>query len=253
VPKIVLWSMLAAGLGLAVATVTAQNPEGGKPKAEEAREAPTPAADAPKAALPSEPSPEAKRKALLDPKSAEINQQAPPTYTVKFETSKGDFIVAVHRDWAPAGADRFYNLVRMGYYDDVRFFRVISGFMAQVGINGDPALNAVWKDAAIKDDPVTQSNTRGRVTFAMRGTPNSRTTQIFINYANNSSLDQQRFAPFGEVIEGMEVVDSLYAGYGEGAPRGGGPDQGKIQSNGNAYLKMRFPKLDYIKRAYLIG
>ncbi len=179
---------------------------------------------------------------------ASLNETAPATYKVKFDTSKGTFVVEVHRDWAPNGADRFYNLVKNGYYNDTRFFRVISGFMVQFGINGDPKLNRVWRDANIKDDPVRASNKRGTITFATAG-PDTRTTQVFINFANNSGLDDQGFAPFGEVISGMEVVDSLYAGYGEGAPRGDGPDQSLIQSQGNAYLKKDFSRLDYIKTA----
>jgi peptidyl-prolyl cis-trans isomerase A (cyclophilin A) len=175
-------------------------------------------------------------------------EQAPPVYKVKFETTKGDFTVEVHRDWAPKGADRFYNLVKSGFYDNVRFFRVLSGFMAQFGINGDPALMAKWRNAPITDDPVKQHNTRGMVTFATAG-PNTRTTQMFINYADNSQLDGMGFAPIGKVVSGMAVVDKLYAGYGEGAPRGAGPDQQRMQMEGNAYLAKAFPKLDYIKKA----
>jgi len=179
---------------------------------------------------------------------AALNEQAPATYKVKFDTSKGPFVVEVHRDWAPRGADRFYNLVKNGFYNNARFFRVISGFMVQFGINGDPAISAHWRGARIGDDPVKQSNTRGLITFATAG-PNTRTTQVFINYANNSTLDGQGFAPFGQVISGMNVVDALYSGYGEGAPSGAGPEQGRVQSEGNAYLTSQFPKLDYIKSA----
>jgi len=179
---------------------------------------------------------------------ASLNEKAPATYKVKFDTSKGAFVVEVHRDWAPNGADRFYNLVKNGFYNDARFFRVISGFMVQFGINGNPQLSKVWRDANIKDDPVKASNKRGMITFATAG-PDTRTTQVFINFGNNAGLDDQGFAPFGQVISGMEVVDSLYAEYGEGAPRGDGPDQGLVQSQGNAYLKNDFPKLDYIKSA----
>ena len=179
---------------------------------------------------------------------ASLNEKAPATYKVKFDTSKGSFVVEVHRDWAPNGADRFYNLVKSGFYNDTRFFRVISGFMVQFGINGDPKLSQVWRDANIKDDPVKASNKRGYITFATAG-PDTRTTQVFINFGNNAGLDDQGFAPFGQVISGMEVVDALYAVYGEGAPRGDGPDQGLVQSQGNAYLKKDFPKLDYIKTA----
>ncbi len=182
---------------------------------------------------------------------ASLNEKAPATYKVKFDTSKGTFVLEVHHDWAPNGADRFYNLVKNGYYTDARFFRVISGFMVQFGINGDPKLNGVWRDANIKDDPVKASNKRGTITFATAG-PNTRTTQVFINFGNNAGLDDQGFAPFGQVISGMEVVDSLFADYGEGAPRGEGPDQGLIQSQGNAYLKKDFPKLDYIKMATIV-
>ena len=177
---------------------------------------------------------------------ASLNEKAPATYKVKFDTSKGSFVVEVHRDWAPNGADRFYNLVKSGFYNDARFFRVISGFMVQFGINGDPKLSQVWRDANIKDDPVKSSNKRGYITFATGG-PDTRTTQVFINFGNNAGLDDQGFAPFGQVISGMEVVDALYAVYGEGAPRGDGPDQSLVQSQGNAYLKKDFPRLDYIK------
>jgi peptidyl-prolyl cis-trans isomerase A (cyclophilin A) len=175
-------------------------------------------------------------------------EQAPATYKVKFDTTKGDFTVEVHRDWAPKGADRFYNLVKSGFYDNVRFFRVLSGFMAQFGINGDPALMAKWRNTPITDDPVKQHNTRGTVTFATAG-PNTRTTQMFVNYGDNSQLDGMGFAPIGKVTSGMNVVDKLYAGYGEGAPRGAGPDQQRMQMEGNAYLTKSFPKLDYIKKA----
>jgi peptidyl-prolyl cis-trans isomerase A (cyclophilin A) len=179
---------------------------------------------------------------------ASLNEKAPATYKVKFDTSKGAFVVEVHRDWAPNGADRFYNLVKNGFYNDARFFRVISDFMVQFGINGNPKISAVWRDANIKDDPVKASNKRGYITFATAG-PDTRTTQVFINFANNAGLDDQGFAPFGQVISGMDVVDSLYSGYGEGAPQGHGPNQGVVQSMGNAYLDKAFPKLDYIKTA----
>jgi cyclophilin family peptidyl-prolyl cis-trans isomerase len=184
--------------------------------------------------------------------SAAPADAAPATYRARFETSAGTFVIEVHRDWAPHGADRFYELVKGRYYDGQRFFRVLSGFMAQFGIHGDPKISAAWRERSIPDDPVVQSNTRGMVTFATAG-PNTRTTQIFINYANNASLDGQGFAPFGRVVEGMEVVDRLFAGYGEGAPRGQGPDQGRIQAEGNAYLKRAFPKLDYVKQATIVA
>jgi peptidyl-prolyl cis-trans isomerase A (cyclophilin A) len=183
---------------------------------------------------------------LSDP--ASLNEQAPPTYKAKFETSKGPFVIEVQRDWAPNGADRFYNLVKSGFFDNTRFFRVIPGFMVQFGINGDPNIAAAWRDANIKDDPVKQSNARGMVTFATAG-PNTRTTQVFVNFGSNDFLDSQGFSPFGKVVSGMEVVDSLYSGYGEGAPGGQGPNQGLIQQQGNAYLGQGFPKLDYVNKA----
>ena len=176
--------------------------------------------------------------------------QTPSTYTVELDTTKGAVVIEVNRDWAPVGADRFYELVEKGYYTDVAFFRVISGFMAQVGISGDPALNAEWRAKRIQDDPVKASNTRGTVTFATSG-PNSRTTQFFINFGDNSRLDGMGFAPFGKVKD-MAPVDALYDGYGEGAPRGRGPSQARMQAEGNAYLRESFPKLDYIKSAKII-
>ena len=182
---------------------------------------------------------------------ASLNEKAPAVYKVKFDTSKGNFVIEVHRDWAPNGADRFYNLVKNGFYNDARFFRVISDFMVQFGINGNPKVSQVWQDANIPDDQPKQSNTRGMVTFATAG-PNTRTTQVFINFGNNASLDDQGFSPFGEVTSGMDVVDSLYAGYGEGSPKGHGPNQGIVQSLGNAYLEKAFPKLDYIKTATIV-
>ena len=177
-----------------------------------------------------------------------LRETAPATYKASFETSKGTFVVDVHRDWAPNGADRFYNLVKNGFYDGVRFFRVLDGFMAQFGINGDPQVSAKWREARIPDDPVKQSNRRGFITYAMAG-PNTRTSQVFINYGDNSALDRQGFAPFGQVTSGMNVVDALHNGYGEGAPRGQGPDQGRVQMEGNAYLTKSFPRLDFVKKA----
>ncbi|HZP69263.1 MAG TPA: peptidylprolyl isomerase [Pseudolabrys sp.] len=179
---------------------------------------------------------------------AGLREQAPAAYKARFDTTKGVFVVEVTRAWAPKGADRFYNLVKNGFYDNVRFFRVISGFMVQFGINGDPGIMARWRAAQIPDDPVTQSNTRGMITFATAG-PNTRTSQVFINFGDNSQLDKMGFAPFGRVISGMNVVDSINAEYGEGAPRGRGPDQSRIQNEGNAYLTKEFPRLDYIRKA----
>ncbi len=188
-------------------------------------------------------------RALSNP--AALNEQAPPVYKAKFDTSKGTFVVEVHRDWAPIGADRFYNLVKNGFYDNTRFFRVIEGFMAQFGVNGDPKVSAVWRESRIKDDPVKVSNKRTFVTFATAG-PNTRTTQVFVSYGDNSNLDSQGFSPFGQVVSGMKFVDSLYSGYGEGAPGGRGPSQPRFQSEGNAYLASSFPNLDYIKKATIV-
>jgi peptidyl-prolyl cis-trans isomerase A (cyclophilin A) len=177
-----------------------------------------------------------------------LTEKAPAKYKVKFATTKGDFVVEVHRDWAPQGADRFYNLVKNGFYDGTKFFRVIKGFMVQFGIHGDPGVNTVWHDARIKDDPVKESNRRGYITFATAG-PDTRTTQVFINYADNGRLDTMGFSPFGKVLTGQNVVDSLYGEYGEGAPSGQGPNQDTMQREGNAYLERAFPKLDAIKTA----
>ena len=168
---------------------------------------------------------------------------APATFRATFDTSAGTFVVVVHRDWAPAGADRFYNLVKQGFFDNCRFFRVVPSFMVQFGINGDPAVSAAWNQAMLPVDRVLQSNTRGRITFAMAGQPTTRTTQVFINFADNSRLDADGFAPFGEVVTNMAVVDAIFSGYGES------PDQGGIEAEGNAYLLKSFPKLDYIKKA----
>ena len=179
---------------------------------------------------------------------AALNEKAPDTYKANFDTSKGSFTITVNRAWAPLGADRFYNLVKNGFYDDARFFRVIEGFMVQVGIHGNPTIAKAWVGARIQDDPVKQSNRRGFVSFATAG-PNTRTTQFFINYGNNTNLDRMGFAPFGEVTAGMDVVDQLYSAYGEGAPSGKGPDQGRLQAEGNAYLNKQFPRLDFIKAA----
>jgi peptidyl-prolyl cis-trans isomerase A (cyclophilin A) len=179
---------------------------------------------------------------------AALKEQAPATYKANFDTSKGLIVIEVNRDWAPNGADRFYNLVKNGFYDDARFFRVISGFMVQFGIHADPKLSAVWRSATIPDDQVKQSNKRGYITYATSG-PNSRTSQVFINFADNGPLDRQGFSPFGQVTAGMTVVDSLFSGYGEGAPPGRGPSQGRIQTEGNAYLTKDFPNLDYVKKA----
>jgi len=185
------------------------------------------------------------------PPSTPADAASPDSFRVKFATTKGDFTVQVNRAWAPKGADRFYRLVKEGYFKDVRFFRVLPGFMAQFGLSGDPALNAKMDSQRIPDDPVTQSNKRGMLTFATAG-PNTRSSQFFINYGDNASLDVQGFAPFGRVLDGMKVVDAMYGGYGEGAPGGAGPSQDSIAAKGNEYLRRAFPKLDYIKSATIV-
>jgi|SRR5580704_15323959 peptidyl-prolyl cis-trans isomerase A (cyclophilin A) len=182
--------------------------------------------------------------AELDPSLA--TAQAPEVFLADFTTTKGDFVIEVHRSWAPHGADRFYNLVKLGFYDDTRFFRAIPDFMVQFGIPGDPQVSPKWQNASIPDDPVTQSNLRGFVSFAQTGRPNSRSTQVFISYGNHPRLDASGFAPFAKIARGMDVVDSLYKGYGEGAPNGSGPSQDRIQSEGNGYLDKEFPELDHI-------
>lgn len=168
---------------------------------------------------------------------------APEVFRVKFDTSKGVFVVEAHRAWAPNGADRFYDLVKQKFFDDTRFFRVVKGFMVQFGISGDPKTAESWRAKMIPDDPVKEGNVRGNISFAMAG-PGTRTTQVFINFADNSqSLDPQGFAAFGRVVSGMDVVDQINSQYGES------PDQGRIQAEGNDYLKQAFPNLDYIKTA----
>lgn len=177
--------------------------------------------------------------------------RAPETFRVRFETSRGPFVVEAHRSWSPHGVDRFYQLVSSGFYDGVRFFRVIPGFVAQFGIHGDPAVAAAWENMVIPDDSVVQSNIRGTISFATAG-PNTRTTQLFINYRDNVALDRIGFSPIATVIEGMDVVDSLYGGYGDGPPDGRGPDQGRITREGNRYLEREFPKLDFIRTARIV-
>ena len=192
------------------------------------------------------------QKELATPNDEALKAPSPDIYKIKFETNEGDIIVEVHRDWSPIGADRLYHLVSYHFYDGVRFFRVIKGFMAQFGYHGDPEIGNVWKAKTFPDDPVKESNLRGYMTFAKSAMPNSRSTNLFINYKDNSFLDNTGFSPVGKVIEGMEVVDKLYGGYGEGAPSGQGPSQAKIMQEGNTYLKRSFPELDYIKRARII-
>jgi peptidyl-prolyl cis-trans isomerase A (cyclophilin A) len=192
---------------------------------------------------PSEPT--AKKEAAAPAKK----ETAPDVFTVNLDTSKGPVAIEVHRDWAPIGADQFYSLVKTGFYDGDRFFRVVRNFVVQFGINGDPKANRLWANASLPDDPVTQHNRRGMVTFATAG-PNTRSTQVFINLKDNSAaLDKSGFAPFGKVTTGMDVVDSFYNSYGDMAPRGQGPDATQIEVQGNEYLASHFPRLDYIKKA----
>ena len=188
---------------------------------------------------------EVDNEALMDPANAAMNQQAPDQFDVEFNTSKGIFVVAATRDLAPNGVDRFYNLVKAGFYNECRFFRVVPNFMAQFGFHGDPEVTKVWFNASIPDDPRKESNTRGKITFATRG-PNTRTTQLFINFKDNSYLDGQGFTPFGEISKGMDVVDSIHSGYGEK------PNQQQIGIKGNRYLNKIFPDLDYIISARVI-
>ena len=235
--------LIAAGIFSAAIPASAQTGTAApaKPKSSTAQKT-TPAKTAP--------SPAAKTydRALLRP--ALLKDKAPETYQVKFETSKGDFTVSVTRAWAPLGADRFYDLAKHHFFDNESFFRVLKGFVAQFGISAYPPVNAVWEKATIKDDPVTESNKKYFLTFATAG-PNTRTTQLFINLADNPRLDTMGFAPFGQVTDGMNVVDTLYADYGEGAPGGSGPNQDEIQKQGKPYLDKNFPKLDYIKTTTL--
>ena len=235
--------LIAAGIFSAAIPASAQTGTAApaKPKSSTAQKT-TPAKTAP--------SPAAKTydRALLRPSL--LKDKAPETYQVKFETSKGDFTVSVTRAWAPLGADRFYDLAKHHFFDNESFFRVLKGFVAQFGISAYPPVNAVWEKATIKDDPVTQSNKKYFLTFATAG-PNTRTTQLFINLADNPRLDTMGFAPFGQVTDGMNVVDTLYADYGEGAPGGSGPNQDEIQKQGKPYLDKNFPKLDYIKTTTL--
>ena len=185
----------------------------------------------------------AARASLLNP--ASLRARAPELFKAQFITTKGDIVVEVHRDWAPLGADRFYNLVKAGFFTNAAFFRVVPGFVVQFGLNASPAVNKVWEHANIKDDPVKGSNTRGTLVFATAGA-NTRTTQLFINFGNNAALDGMGFAPFGTVTQGMDVVDTIYSGYGER------PDQGKITDEGDAYISKNFPMIDKIKAAKIL-
>ena len=189
------------------------------------------------------------KQVLLNPELAFWKETAPTVFKARFQTTKGDFVIEAHRDWAPIGADRFYNLVRAGFFDDSRLYRIRAGFIAQFGLPGNPEITQIWKDLAMQDDPVKQSNKRGFIAYAMTG-PDTRTTQLYISTIDNSRLDAQGFAPIGRVVEGMAVVDSLYSGYDEeagGGMRGG--KQGKILQYGNAHLDKEFPKLDRLEKA----
>lgn len=240
--------LLVITLGLGLVAVGC----GGEDPAPEANAANAPAANRPAPVAPEVTTPPAADAApadlnpLLNPSSPAINLTAPERFRVLLDTTKGEVTIEVHREWAPLGADRFYSLVRNGFYDGTRFFRVMSGFVAQFGISGDPDVSAVWRDAAIPDDADRESNHRGRITFATGG-PNSRTTQLFINLGDNLNLDLRGFPPFGEVVDGMAAVQSLYSGYGET------PNQGRIQSQGNRYLERDFDRLDYIRTARIVG
>ncbi len=179
------------------------------------------------------------------------SEPTPSVFRIRFETNKGPFVAEVRREWSPHGADRFYDLVRFRFYDGARFFRALKGFVVQFGIAADPRLEAQWRASVILDDPPKQSNQRGTLTFATSG-PNSRTTQVFVSLSDNGRLDSRGFTPFGEVVEGMEVFDRLYFGYGDGPPRGSGPDQEKIETQGNQYLERDFPRLDFIRTARIV-
>ena len=184
--------------------------------------------------------------AAPQPTAAQVSdEQAPPTFRARFETSQGPFVIEVQREWAPIAADRFYTLVRRGFYDDARFFRVLNGFMAQFGLNGDPKIQGEYALANLLDEPSKQSNLRGFVSFAKESSPNTRYTMVFINFKDNSYLDAEGFAPFGQVVSGMQIVEKLYSGYG----RQNVPDQRRIKSEGNAYLTAEYPRLDFIKTA----
>jgi peptidyl-prolyl cis-trans isomerase A (cyclophilin A) len=191
----------------------------------------------------------APRRTLFSP--AALDETAPAVFKARFTTTQGDFVVEIDRSWAPRGADRFYNLVKNGFFDNASFFRVLPGFIVQFGVHANPRVSAVWSNATIKDDPAKHSNLKGTITFATAG-PSTRTTQLFVNLADNPDLDSMGFAPLGNVVQGMEVIMQLYGGYGEGAPEGQGPDQNRIQREGKPYLDKLFPKLDSIKTATIV-
>ena len=181
-------------------------------------------------------------------KPAAVAEHAPEVYRVNLDTTKGAVIIEVTRNWAPLGADRFYELVKSGFFDGARFFRVVRNFVVQFGISGDPKVTERWNNTEFPDDPVKESNVKGTITFATRG-PATRTTQVFINLRDNAMLDTQGFAPFGKVVSGMDAVEDFYKAYGDMPPSGEGPDPQRIQREGNQYLESHFPRLDYIKKA----
>ena len=259
-------SVLATGCKKEEAPAPAPAPAAEAPKAEPTPEAPKPAepaaapsptvapgpAPAPGAPTPTDAAKPAEgaaatstHPAMTDPTKA--TEKAPDKFKVKFVTTKGDIIIEVVKSNSPAGVDRFYNLIKMGYFQDIAFFRVVPGFMAQFGIHGDPNVNRVWKDVGLPDEPVKGSNKRGTITFAKKGIPNSRSVQFFLNLVDNPNLDGMGFAPFGQIVQGLDVLDKINSEYGEGFPRGRGPDQMRIQAQGNEYLKKDFPNLDYLK------
>jgi peptidyl-prolyl cis-trans isomerase A (cyclophilin A) len=240
---------LAAVLAMPAMSAAQGAPAPGKPAAAQPAKPPTkppaakPPAKPPAAGRGASATSAAAKAKLKNP--AALKDVAPAEYRAAFDTSAGPFVVLVHRSWAPKGADRFYNLVKYGFFDNCRFFRVLPNFMAQFGINGDPAIQRPWENANLTDDPVTQSNRRGTISFANAG-PNTRTTQVFINFTDNSRLDRGGFAPFGEVVSGMEAVDKITAEYLQQ------PVQGLITRQGNAYLTKAFPRLDYVKTATIV-
>lgn len=242
-PGVILWAKMKSKSVFLIAIAAIAVPLCGQtPAAQRAASPKTAATSAPapkKAIAPASP---VISRALMHPEL--LKAKAPAVFKARFTTTKGQFVIEVHRDWSPLGADRFYNLLRNGFFNNAHFFRVVTGFVVQFGLSPSPAVNKAWHEAIIQDDPVTQSNKRGSITFATSG-PNTRTTQLFINLGENPRLDSMGFSPFGNVIEGMDVVDKLYAGYGEA------PNQGRIQDEGKTYLDKDFPLLDSIKLARL--
>ncbi|MGA2851518.1 MAG: peptidylprolyl isomerase [Terracidiphilus sp.] len=235
--------MKAISISLLVLTAFAAPLCAQQPAASKAAAPKTATSTAPAAKKPVAPASATISRMLLNP--ALLKAKAPADFKVRFVTTKGPFVVEVHRDWSPLGADRFYNLVKNGFFNNGHFFRVVPDFVVQFGLSPSPAVNKVWQDASIQDDPVTQSNHKGSLTFASRG-PNTRTTQLFVNLGENARLDGMGFSPFGTVTEGMDVVEKLYAGYGQT------PDQGRIQAEGKPYLDKEFPLLDSIKLARIV-